>query len=185
LLEPAQEQSFAYGTLIHAWLEQIEWLDGGEPDDAALRAAAGKIASEIGPLAGQLDEPLADFRRMLAQRDTRSILSRPANAAELEVLREREFAIRDGDRLLSGSIDRFVLARRGGQVASADVLDFKTDAIAPGDAAALANKVAFYRPQLEAYCRAVQQLYNLPPECVTGRFVFLCAGKVVALDARD
>jgi ATP-dependent exoDNAse (exonuclease V) beta subunit len=185
LLEPAQEQSFAYGTLIHAWLEQIEWLDGGEPDDAALRAAAGKIASEIGPLAGQLDAPLADFRRMLAQRDTRSILSRPANAAELEVLREREFAIRDGDRLLSGSIDRFVLARRGGQVASADVLDFKTDAIAPGDAAALANKVAFYRPQLEAYCRAVQQLYNLPPECVTGRFVFLCAGKVVALDARD
>ncbi len=181
LLQPAEEQSFAFGTLIHAWLEQVQWLDDGEPDEASLRRVAAELASEIGPLAANLDAPLAALRRMLAAADIRRLLARPAG--DVKVLREHPFVIREGDNLLSGSIDRLVLTLNGGQIVAADVIDYKTDAIADGDAAALSDKVAFYRPQLEAYCRAVQQLFKLPPERVTSSLVFLSAGKVVALGA--
>jgi ATP-dependent helicase/nuclease subunit A len=181
LLEPRQEQSFAYGTLIHAWLEQVEWLDDGGPDEGTLRRVAESRAADLGPLAGQLDGPLAAFRQMLEGSEVRRILSRPAKGGDLKVLREHPFVIRDGDRLLSGTIDRLVLTLSGGQVASADVVDYKTDAIDGGDDAALNDKVAFYRPQLAAYCRAVQQLYKLPPERVTSRLVFLSVGKVVSV----
>ncbi|HUE74166.1 MAG TPA: PD-(D/E)XK nuclease family protein [Pirellulaceae bacterium] len=182
LLQPGEEQGFAFGTLIHAWLEQIEWLDDGEPEEQALRRVAESLAAEIGPLASQLAAPLAAFRQMLAGSEVRRILSRPAKGADVKVLREHPFVIRDGDRLLSGNIDRLVLTLDGGRIASADVIDYKTDALPPGDDAALAAKVDFYRPQLAAYCRAVEQLYKLPPERVTSTLVFLTAGKVVPLD---
>ena len=33
-------QALDRGTLLHAWFEQIGWLEDGEPDDAALRQVA-------------------------------------------------------------------------------------------------------------------------------------------------
>ena len=184
LLAPAEEYSFAFGTLVHAWLEQIEWLDDGEPDESSLRKTAARLVAEIGPLAGQVDKPLAVFRQMLDRSEIRGLLTRPTSGGDVKVLREHRFVIRQGDSLLDGSIDRLVLTLAEGQVASAEIVDYKTDAIDPGDAAALADNVAFYRPQLEAYCQAVEQRYKLSPEQVTGLLVFLSVGKVVPLGAR-
>ena len=178
VLAPADSLAFAYGTLIHAWLEQVQWLDDGEPDDETLRRVAAKLATDIGSLAKNLDQPLAAFRRMLKSNEVRRVLCRPAEKGEWDVLREHRFAVRDGDTLLAGSIDRLVLARTGGKVSAADIIDYKTDEIPAGNAAALAERVEFYRPQIEAYRRAVQKLFDLPLERVTGRLVFLSAGKV-------
>lgn len=197
LLTPVEPAGFAYGTLIHGWLEQLQWLDEGAPDERTLRAVAQRLAAEIGELARQLDGPLASFGKMLQVPDVKHVLSRsyyraaealglaggassdwPARAPDLEVLREYPFVVREGDELLSGNIDRLVLVRGGGKLLAADVIDYKTDAIPLGNDAALSDKVEFYRPQLAAYCRAVQQLFQLPPERVTSRLVFVSAGKV-------
>jgi ATP-dependent helicase/nuclease subunit A len=67
-------------------------------------------------------------------------------------------------------------------VIAAEVLDFKTDTIAAGDKRALAERVEFYRPQIEAYRQAVAKLYHLELKCITARLVFLSANAVCIVD---
>jgi ATP-dependent helicase/nuclease subunit A len=208
LLEPAPAAAFEFGTLIHAWMQEIEWLDeaakqgnkapaGGLPDDARLKVVAAQAAPGLFR-GSELDAHLARWRMQLAQPEVAKILGRsfyadprrlaladrsvaswqPAEIG-LTVENERAFAIRDGDELLSGSIDRLVLVRRGSELLAADVIDFKTDALAPHGPHQLADRVEHYRPQLEAYRRAVARLYGLAPARIAARLVFLATGDVV------
>ena len=74
------------------------------------------------------------------------------------VNRERRFAVREGDVLVSGSLDRLVTWQAAdGQVLAADVIDFKTDRAGKGRgrASQLDERVEFYRPQMMAYRRAL------------------------------
>jgi ATP-dependent helicase/nuclease subunit A len=189
---------FARGTLWHAWFEQIEWLDGdpagdrtgGEPLDERLRTIAFAIRHGL-----DVENELARFRQVLELSDVRGILSRRTYAeprklgfaashaaeiaraqCELRVHRERRFAVRAAEGLISGSIDRLVLLVREGQVLAADVIDFKTDRVA--GTAAVDDKVEFYRPQIAAYRAAVAGLYRLEPEQVAARLVFVENGDV-------
>lgn len=176
------------GMLFHAWFEQIEWLDDGPPDDAVLRAAAQKLASS----SDEVDGWLAEFYRCLKRPNLRDVLCRAryldskgalwsdqpeiraelaASAPTLQVLRERTFAVRHADKLLTGAIDRLVLVRAGaGQLIAAEVVDFKTDALAPG-AAGEAQLNEKYAPQLAAYRRGVSQITGLTPERVFTRLL--------------
>ena len=132
------------GTLVHAWFEQIAWLDDGLPDDESLR----RIAEKLGPRA-DLDDLLRQFHEMLDQPAIADALRRAtyhqpaagdATSAvhagpevadpRWEVLRERRFAMRDGESILTGSIDRLVVLYNGPAAIGADVLDYKTDALA-------------------------------------------------------
>jgi len=72
--------------------------------------------------------------------------------AKATVPTERRFAYRDGDRLITGSLDRLVTIRdaSGGAVA-AEVADWKRDQVDPTDTARIDEFVAFYAPQLRAY----------------------------------
>jgi ATP-dependent exoDNAse (exonuclease V) beta subunit len=197
ILAPRDDRGLDFGTLIHAWLEEIDWLDDSTPNESRLRSIAARLRPEIGELAVNLDGPLAAFAKMLRRETVRQVLSRayyrdpaalglagkaarqwPNEKLELEVLREHPFAIRQGDQLLSGAIDRLVLIRARGTLLAADVVDYKTDAIPESDAAALADRIEYYRPQLAAYCRAVQSQFRLRAQCVTSRLVFVSAGKV-------
>ena len=82
------------------------------------------------------------------------------NGARLVVARERRFAVREGDVLVSGSLDRLVTWQAAdGRVLAADVIDFKTDRAS--DESQLDERVEFYRPQVLAYRRAVERLYGL------------------------
>jgi ATP-dependent helicase/nuclease subunit A len=67
----------------------------------------------------------------------------------------------------------------GDKTVAADVIDFKTDALPPGDEKALAERTEHYRPQLEAYRMAVARLARLPAECIATRLVFTGAGRVI------
>jgi ATP-dependent exoDNAse (exonuclease V) beta subunit len=200
LLEPKSMAAFEYGTLVHAWLEQISWLDEPLPDDAAFAQTAAALAAKLGHLTGDLDRPLAEFRRQLAAPAVTAALSRAyyddpsllglqnkqaalwkPGKIVLEVQRERPFAVRLDDQLVTGSIDRLVVIQSGGKPVAADVIDFKTDDIAPDDSAALAKKIAFYQPQINAYRLAVAQMLRLPPERVAGRLIFMKPGRVEAV----
>jgi len=82
---------------------------------------------------------------------------------------------------LNGSLDRVVWLGGGDQIVAADVIDFKTDAIAIGDTNALAARTEYYRPQMEAYRRAVVRLSKLPAERVSIRLVFTSAARVICV----
>ena len=107
------------GTLIHAWLEQIEWLDDGLPSDEELRQIAAQTAGRNRRrlrAAGRAGRPLSPAAR---SPDIAAVLHRSYYAQhaadELRVSRERKFAVRTGDELLGGSIDRLVVLRQGGR----------------------------------------------------------------------
>jgi ATP-dependent helicase/nuclease subunit A len=208
LLEPAPAAAFEFGTLIHAWMQEIEWLaDAAEaggtqaknslPDTSRLSALAAQAAPGLFR-AADLEAHIASWRKQLALPEVARLLRHSYYAdprslgvaalpptswkptdITLTVENERAFAIRDGDELLSGSIDRLVLVRRGNEVVAADVIDFKTDALAPHGPHQLADRVEHYRPQLDAYRRAVAKLYGLSPPAIAARLVFLATGEVV------
>ncbi|MFM7073258.1 MAG: UvrD-helicase domain-containing protein [Planctomycetota bacterium] len=96
----------------------------------------------------------------------------------LEVFRERRFAVRSGDQLIAGTVDRLVLLRRGEQVLACDIVDFKTDALPTGNSEAMAAKVQVYAPQLEAYREAVARSFHVQSAAITARLVFLSTGEV-------
>jgi hypothetical protein len=180
------------GTLFHAWLAEIKWLDDGLPSDETLRRIAARVRAESGASADEVAAHIARFRQQLAAKPIAELLSRkfyespanlglkskawPAGGIELTALRERSFAIRQDDALLAGSIDRLVVIKSGGKPIAADVIDFKTDEIAAGDKKALAARVEFYRPQMEAYRAAAARLLGLAGDRIAARLVFLSSG---------
>jgi ATP-dependent exoDNAse (exonuclease V) beta subunit len=198
LLEPKNAAAFEYGSLVHAWMEQIQWLDEGLPSDDTLRKVAARLASQLGHIPTKLDGPLANFRQQLAAPAVAALFDptfygHPENfglsptivkfgkTPLVQALCEHRFAVREADQLMSGSIDRLVLISSGSKVIAADVIDFKTDDLTAGDAAALSAKVTFYAPQIEGYRRAVATIFQLELECVAARLVFLKAGVVSQL----
>jgi ATP-dependent exoDNAse (exonuclease V) beta subunit len=196
------------GTLLHAWFQQIEWLDDARPAEDLLRRIAAR------PEFRGLDvaKLLAEFYAALEKPAVRAVLSHssplppgeapatmlrtvpgypgvrgapratPAAAhPRWQVFRERPFAVRDSDAILSGQIDRLVLLYDADQLVAADVVDYKTDALAAGDPQAVAARAEIYRPQLEAYRRAVSKLYRLAPERISARLLFIEPGVVWGL----
>ncbi|MFW6078642.1 MAG: UvrD-helicase domain-containing protein [Gemmatimonadota bacterium] len=165
------------GTIVHAWCEEIEWLDDGLPDDARLRETAARVA----PLrpSETIDALIRDFRDWMAQPDVAKALRREAYRGELvAVERETPFVHRAGNVIVDGVIDRIVVwddeesGRR-----RVDVLDFKTDDVAAGDA--LDARADRYRPQLASYGEAAAAMYGVDPVDVGARLVFVRAGAVV------
>lgn len=193
------------GTVVHAWCEQIGWLEDGVPDDEVLRTIASSEAP--GVPAERINTWAADFRAQLVAPEVREALSRaryarsdgrgagskagPSEGAQPSLTLERElrFVNRLPDGLMQGTIDRFVLVREGAEGAAnatqpaavlhAEVLDFKTDLVDGSDPSAVDAKVSHYRPQVDAYRAAVAERYGLTPEQVTGTLVFLQAGLVI------
>jgi ATP-dependent helicase/nuclease subunit A len=184
------------GTLVHAWCERIRWIDDGLPTDETLHEVSRRLQAD----AARANRALKEFHDQLRAPDIQSLLSRKfyeapaslplpaevtaqlqAGPVEFDVATERKIAVIDGGEFISGSIDRLVLIRRGGQVIAADVIDFKTDYLPPHDPQAIPNKVAAYRDQLRLYRRAVAKIYALPETAVMTRLVLLDAGTVATV----
>ena len=190
LLDPGSQAARSLGTLLHAWVERYGW-PARHPDDAVLRALAAREPR----LAGQVDTLLHDFRTMCTAPAVAHLLAEPAallperfvapglpaGPAEPTLAREQSFAIDDRGELVLGVIDRLVLWRRDGRVVAADVIDFKFDGMgsATDHPRILAEKSAFYSPQLRAYRDAVSAIHRLEPERVSCTLVFMRSGTVV------
>ncbi len=162
------------GTLIHAWLEQLDWVEAGLPGDAELLDIARRLEPDLSPERGA---GLATrLRGWLQAEPIRRALSRTGYPPGTALEREVPFVHRVEGALVEGVIDRLVIVREGGRVTRAEIIDFKTDAIA--DAAVIDDRVAHYRPQLEAYRRGVAAGFRIPEPAVACRLLFLDAGQV-------
>jgi ATP-dependent exoDNAse (exonuclease V) beta subunit len=199
LFHPSAGTGMAAGTIYHAWFAMIGWLEDGVPSSEELLATAQqelmKLPAKERP---KVDDLLATFQTWLQDPQITAVLQRSAYAGPLQpgypvalaplwtprlvpqqVERERPFLIQDESKFWNGSFDRVVWLGDGDRLVAADVIDFKTDAIAPRDDQGLAARTAHYRPQLEAYRKAIARLGRLPLESIAARLVFTCAGSVV------
>lgn len=170
------------GSIMHAMLEEIDWLDEGpsetahpdreaHPDPQALIARAESLGA---------DDPVAvadELIKLASRTGVREVFSRSRYAGTPELHVERPFAVRlqlDGrERLVTGRFDRVVVVSGPAGPESAEVIDFKTDRIAEAE---VEGRVERYRPQLEAYCAAAARLFALPAERVRGTLLFLGPG---------
>ena len=203
LLRPPPAGALERGTLVHAWMEALEWLpddpgpSGGEPGREpghepghepgrgpgresgrevlphleALLEQARRVAPSLAPAAVQ--ELAHRFLGWLGAPEVRAMLAREAWPEGTEVQRERPFVVRDQGGVLQGVADRVLRLPDRRLV----VVDWKTDRV-PDDAA-LALRVEHYRPQMEAYMRALAGLEGVPHAAVEGRLVFLEAARAV------
>jgi ATP-dependent exoDNAse (exonuclease V) beta subunit len=194
LFHPSGGTGMPAGTLYHAWFETIGWLEDGAPSDEELRVAAEKKRTDLSlDIWSKRDAMMATFRKWLDIPAIRMVLEHSAYINALHpgfpvalrpvwnagigsprVERERRFLVRDKDegKFWNGSLDRLVWLGDAEKIVAADILDFKTDDIAPGDEKRLAERVAHYRPQLEAYREAVSRMAKLDGKWISARLVF-------------
>ena len=180
------------GTVLHAWFEQIDWVDEATPDDEQLLAALAGI-QDVWLAPTEQQQLLSEFRAALGQSEIQELLARRSydgwpqggRSAQpdrrIELAKERPFAVRDGQRLIAGTVDRLVVVYDGNRAMAADIIDFKSDQIPANNGGALAERAEFYRPQLEAYAIAVAHSLRLPVEAIRTRIAFVHTGSVVSL----
>lgn len=177
--------AFERGTLLHAWFEQIHWLEDGRPAPESFKQQALRLVTSR----TNIDQALKHFSSMLDAPEVSAVLRRDyynetheGNQIDERVVHnERRFAVRVDQQLMSGAVDRLVLLKSRGRVVAADIVDFKTDGLAAGATTDLERAVAFYRPQQQAYRAAVARLYGLPESSVTARLVFVVPRVVVQI----
>jgi ATP-dependent exoDNAse (exonuclease V) beta subunit len=169
------------GTLMHRALERIEWLDEGDARASAIVEALGlSSAVEERTTTNSLSVALSDpsVRRVLthdryAGWDADRLLLRRevrAGARLPELARDREC-------LFAGFVDRLVVGLRSGRAVAAEVIDFKSDTIEPGQ---IESRRERYAPQIDAYRRIIADQFELRESSVRGTLVFLGAGRVVS-----
>ncbi len=136
--EPPECAGPEFGTLVH---RLIELQLGRRFDEKQLATAATRLAAELG-----LTTSAAQSALDLVRQANESPLVRRLRAAR-RVFFEVPFTFADGGQLTEGRIDA-VAEEPAGLL----IVDFKTDRVAAGGEAALAEH---YAPQLNAYARAV------------------------------
>ena len=166
------------GRLIHAWLERTDWLDTSgnpAPEEKMLRAVAKNLNVPIGN-DGWLDQQIQQFMDMLDRPAAREALAEPVlsnNTDQVELWKERRFAVHVDDRLISGVFDRVHVYWRQGTPVRADLIDFKTDTVTIEE---LPRRIDHYRPQLDAYRAALCTMLGLTKEAVRARLLFTGPG---------
>ena len=148
----------SFGTLVHTLLEKIDLAHPGD-----VHAVAYETAEEVG-VSPEMASQAADMVNKALRGD---VMKRVLKADTY--YREVPFAIENAGAILEGKID--VLFREGDDLC---VIDFKTDRVADSE---LKAKAEFYRPQAEAYARAVRLACGCPPREVL--FFFLQQMKAV------
>lgn len=183
ILRPASPAGRNKGTVLHAMFELVAWLDDGPPATAELE----RIASVHCQTPDECRSMVEAFGRAIAHAPIADALSRRSltltDGQTLDLWRERAFAARldgpDGEPvLMAGRFDRVAIVRGpDGRPVRALLVDFKTDAVAPGPA--LAERVAHYAPQVRAYTAALASVLRLAPERIGATLLFTEAGVAV------
>ena len=177
---------------MHALFETLRWRDA-LPEVPQLRARLESLEEKPSDLDGTIQEFLAwieapqmsqIFDRQAQLRWAQKRWARKKAAlGEIDGLRvanEYRFTLfedrPEGLVWCSGSVDR--LMTLGGDDPTAAVIDdFKTDQIR--DASHVQERVAHYRPQLEAYRSAVARSLGLELDMVAARLIFVECDRIV------
>ena len=193
----ANEAQLSRGSLIHACFELVTWLDEQSPTRRQLKThlqSFDMVTSE-----SEIEATIDKFLTLVKQPQLTKLLSRQTylqerashqvestshvfDALRVEVHNERGFAVSIDDQLLQGFIDRLVLVYEGNRLLSAEIIDYKTDAVHAGN---LQNRINHYRPQLTAYRKAVATFCNLPIENVSTQIAFVLSDQIIDIDATN
>ncbi len=186
-----REASRQHGTLMHGWLEAIQWLGDELPSAEWLQ----RVATQLGIAVSETEQRA--FLRTLQQPKVQQVLRYERYQSEagawlesivaqdrirllqLEVRNEQPILYSGSARVLSGFVDRLVLVWSDDQVIAADVMDFKTDQV--DSPQALPARYQFYAPQLTAYREAVAGMLRIPLGHVRARLVFTEADAIFCL----
>ena len=192
LFDRQRSAALQVGTVVHRVLEQITWWTAELDSTSALRVlchtCGGRSADEQ---ADAWADRLVTWLRgesvqqvLCEDRYRACILARAPQSADviLSVRTEQSLAAEVNQVWLSGVVDRLVLATADSGLLWAHVIDYKTDQLPPDDPATLAERVEFYRPQLQAYRSMVSAALRLPPERVLADLCFVPANHLVPID---
>eukprot|EP00752_Nemacystus_decipiens_P013504 g11962.t1 len=168
-LGPASGQQ--YGTLVHAMLERVSFVDEGLPHRAAL-IQAGKPIHTVGI---DHDHTADQLLRALQQPTAQALLRRDGADA---LWRERRFMVRLNDRLVTGSFDRVHLWHDAGKPARALLIDYKTDRV---DEATIDAAVARYADQLRLYREALSVMLGLEVDAIQTGLLFISDDRTVEM----
>ena len=158
----------SYGTLVHAFFEQIEWLD--EQDFNTLQSLWAAVPCGEDSLRSRAQ---AEVVGCLNTPDCSAALSRPSASARC--WREKRFEILLNGEWLSGTFDRVVI-----ESDRATILDFKTDKLETPEA--LRERVNGYRPQLETYREVLSRMTGLPTQSITCKLLFTHRREVLVVE---
>lgn len=172
----APSQLHGHGTVHAADLLDVE------PTSAARQR--GTTLHEDFELIAYVDDPegnIPESLKAIVKHDAiRAAMTRRFGSSE-ELWRERSFIVAEEDRLLRGTFDRVVIDRSAdGQATAAHLIDFKTDRV-DAESKALKARVEGYRPQVEAYRRALSSMLKLDASKVTAELLFTTPGVSVAV----
>lgn len=177
--------AFDRGTIVHKWLEDIEWFDGGIPSIETLFQSApceeaGRFTKE------QLLETAENCVTAMQSEELQKVLTKPDG--QVMVYREQDFVLRVGKGTefagvelleptdIRGSIDRLVVyLNEDGSPHRAEVIDWKTDFVNDQTLDAMQEN---YAPQLASYRLAAAKLLGIKLENVSACIAFVFAGIV-------
>jgi ATP-dependent helicase/nuclease subunit A len=165
------------GSALHLLFEQIGWIEEFDPQALDLSGLLMSFGSEV------RERVLGEFYNLIKNSVIGYQLSRARfdAGARVELMREQPFAVRDGESLVSGVIDRLVITYIDGAPVSAEVIDYKSDRLVGDRSAesfAVELKRARYAEQIDFYTKAVRGL--LAKEiAVTGKILLLDGPVVV------
>ncbi len=185
-----QQVALERGQLMHGCFELVQWIEKGLPETGQLRThlericpastLVGKVISEF--FASIKKDPLGKLFSFRAFAELHPVHF-DGGDNRMEVLNEHRFAVNvpgdNGMELMEGVVDRLVLVYKDARLIAADIIDFKTDHLAKGE---LAAKVSFYKPQMQAYRRAVSVQFDIALNQIATRLAFVGTGEVVNLD---
>ncbi len=172
------------GTMLHACLAEVDWLDEASWQGQLLNRLRRQFPRER-----NLEAIVADFSKMVQQPRLAALLHRASylshmakkaipnqlvfDAITASVERERSFAVRIDESIVRGSIDRLILIHEGESLIAAEVIEFKTDQWAGLNVEQSDARIGAYQPQIAAYRRAVARMTGLPPDRVFARLVLV------------
>jgi len=189
----SQSVGATFGSLIHSFFEQIQWLDDFTLDRNLLRRVALAAVTPEALRHLSLDRVMDEFEEMLKLSSVRAALSRaryqqPTYGCvpeQLEIDNERVISLIMEGRLISGTIDRLVVLMKDGQPYAAEIIDYKTDAFDPNMTLLwLDDRIEHHRPQLEVYAQVVSQLFRIPLERIATYLLMLNTDDLARVDRR-
>ena len=168
-----------HGTLVHALLEDLEWLDDFDPHT---NPPGWEIHRCRNPHAFEAARHEVEYS--LASPSFANALRKPDLHPDenIRCWRERPYELlRDGN-WISGIFDRVhVISELDGRPVRATILDFKTDRVEDESDASLAAER--YRPQMETYRHALAQLLELPASSIDTLLMFTRIAHAFTLSA--
>jgi ATP-dependent exoDNAse (exonuclease V) beta subunit len=158
-----------YGTVVHAMLEKVGFIEDGLPSVDEL-VQAGECVDSKGI---DLKLTATSLLQSLATPTAQNLLQR--NGAD-KLWRERRFMVRLNDRLITGSFDRVHLWHQANKATAAQLVDYKTDRV---DDLTVDGVVAKYVDQLRLYRQALSAMLGLDETAIETKLYFVADARLV------